>query len=68
MIEPSASNVPSAEESDKSSSDFLRSMNLGAADEFNIVVTARARGSVPSALWNSSYFVFATDALTKQRR
>jgi uncharacterized protein (DUF58 family) len=26
--------------------------------EFNIVLTARPRGSVHSALWNSSYFVF----------
>jgi hypothetical protein len=67
VIEPSANNVPSAEESDKNSTDFLRSMNLGAADEFNIVVTARARGTVPAALWNSSYFVFSTDALARQR-
>ncbi len=28
------------------------------ADQYNIVVTARARGSVPTELWNSSYFVF----------
>ena len=57
--------MPSAEESDKNSADFLRSMNLGAADEFNIVVTARARGTVPTALWNSSYFIFATDSLSR---
>ena len=36
-------------------------MNLGTSDEFNIVVTARMRGNLPS-LWNSSsYFVFASD-------
>ncbi len=34
-------------------------MNLGASDEYNIMVTARPRGSLPTALWNSSYFVFA---------
>ena len=26
--------------------------------EYNIVLTARPRGSLPTALWNSSYFVF----------
>jgi uncharacterized protein (DUF58 family) len=29
-----------------------------AAGEYNIVLTARPRGSLPSNLWNSSYFVF----------
>jgi len=27
-------------------------------DEYKIVITARGRGSIPTALWNSSYFVF----------
>jgi uncharacterized protein (DUF58 family) len=27
-------------------------------DEYNIVITARPRGTVPTPLWNSSYFVF----------
>ena len=39
--------------------DPLCQMNLSGSDEYNIVVTARARGSVPTALWNSSYFIFA---------
>jgi uncharacterized protein (DUF58 family) len=30
----------------------------GPLDEYNIVITARPRGSVPTALWNTSYFVF----------
>jgi len=30
----------------------------GASDQYNIVITARARGSLPTALWNSSYFIF----------
>jgi uncharacterized protein (DUF58 family) len=28
------------------------------SDQYNIVVTARSRGTLPTALWNSSYFVF----------
>ena len=43
------------------SGDALREMNQGAPDEYNIMVTARPRGSLPTALWNSSYFVFAGD-------
>ena len=43
--------------------DVLTSLNSGSADEYNIVVTGRARGSVPTALWNCSYFVF----IDKQR-
>ena len=31
---------------------------LEATDDYNIIFTARPRGSIPSALWNSSYFVF----------
>ena len=38
--------------------DPLRELGSGGADEYNIVITARARGTVPTALWNSSYFVF----------
>jgi hypothetical protein len=41
--------------------DSLRSMNLGNSDDYNIVITARPRGSLPTALWNSSYFVFTGD-------
>jgi uncharacterized protein (DUF58 family) len=44
---------------DENGSDPLREMNLGSTDEYNIVVTTRARGAVPASLWNSSYFVFA---------
>ena len=36
----------------------LRELGNGGLDEYNIVITARARGTVPTALWNSSYFVF----------
>jgi len=38
--------------------DALREMNLGSAGEYNIVLTSRPRGSLPTALWNCSYFVF----------
>ena len=38
--------------------DGLTEMNLGGTGEYNIVLTARPRGSLPTALWNCSYFVF----------
>jgi len=41
--------------------DVLREMGLGSTGEYNIVLTARPRGSLPTALWNCSYFVFLGD-------
>lgn len=38
--------------------DSLAELGRGPFDEYNIVITARARGTVPTGLWNSSYFVF----------
>ena len=32
--------------------------SLEATDDYNIVLTARQRGSIPTPLWNCSYFVF----------
>ena len=32
--------------------------SLAITDDYNIVVTARQRGTIPTALWNCSYFVF----------
>ena len=40
-------------------------MNLSSSDDYNIVITARPRGSLPTALWNCSYFVFAGDTTSK---
>jgi uncharacterized protein (DUF58 family) len=31
---------------------------LGASDDYNIILTARPRGSIPTVLWACSYFVF----------
>jgi uncharacterized protein (DUF58 family) len=41
--------------------DSLADASLGSHDEYNIIVTARSRGSLPAALWNRSYFVFVND-------
>ena len=49
--------VPHSSEK-KESGQTLETMSLGGSDEFHIVVTARKRGSLPTVLWNSSYFVF----------
>lgn len=38
--------------------DVFFELSSGALDQYNIVLTARARGSVPTALWNCSYFFF----------
>jgi uncharacterized protein (DUF58 family) len=42
--------------------DALSILNFGKSDEYNIIVTARARGSLPTTLWNCSYFVFIGEA------
>jgi uncharacterized protein (DUF58 family) len=44
-----------------SGSQGLNEMNLASSGEYNVVLTARPRGSLPTALWNSSYFVFLQD-------
>ena len=50
-------NSPTKSE-EKPAADPLHEISAGASDEYNIVITARERGMVPTALWNSSYFVF----------
>ena len=47
--------VEPAEE--KGGEDFLTRL-AGEADEFKIIFTAQPQGSVPTALWNSSYLIF----------
>jgi uncharacterized protein (DUF58 family) len=37
---------------------WLRDLDLGSTGEYNIVLTAQPRGSLPTAWWNCSYFVF----------
>jgi hypothetical protein len=32
--------------------------DLAASGDYNVIVTAQARGSIPTHLWASSYFVF----------
>jgi uncharacterized protein (DUF58 family) len=59
VVEPVGSdrrNNPARDE--KQPTDPLHEISSGASDEYNIVITARERGTVPTALWNSSYFVF----------
>jgi uncharacterized protein (DUF58 family) len=43
---------------DAKNAQTLETMNLGGSDEYHIVITARRRGSLPTVLWNTSYFVF----------
>jgi uncharacterized protein (DUF58 family) len=37
---------------------MLREIDRGTAGEYNIILTAQSRGSLPTALWNCSYVVF----------
>ena len=41
--------------------DVFFELSSGGLDQYNIVLTARARGSVPTALWNCSYFFFIAE-------
>ena len=43
------------------SPDVLDIATLGEFDEYNIVLTARPKGSLLTGLWNSSYFIFIQD-------
>lgn len=67
VIEPGG-NVPDAgardNQRDLRSTDSLLELNLSSSDAYNIVVTVRPRGSLPAALWNCSYFVFAGEPVT----
>ncbi len=64
---PTAPAVP-APSSHPSSRDALAEMNLASFGDYNIVITARSRGTLPTALWNCSYFVFiGHEALPRTR-
>jgi uncharacterized protein (DUF58 family) len=38
---------------------------LEVTDDYNVILTARARGSIPTRLWASSYFIFLEPAAAK---
>ena len=62
VIEPGmVDSEPGLSEKAVAARDSLRAMNLDSSDDYNIVITARPRGSVPTDLWNCSYFVFSGD-------
>jgi len=42
--------------------DFLSEAATGSHGEFNLIFTARPRGSLPTSLWNNSYVIFLGDA------
>ena len=57
LVEPTGAVKRPTREEEKNSCDAFAALR-GSADEYNIVVTARSRGTIPTELWNSSYFVF----------
>ncbi len=40
----------------------LDDLGAGPSDQYNIVLTARPQGTVPTELWNCSYFIFVGEA------
>jgi uncharacterized protein (DUF58 family) len=60
VIEPAVT-PKSHPQSGPGTGDPLFDLNLGESDEYNIVVTARARGTLPNSLWSASYVVFVGD-------
>lgn len=41
--------------------DVLRTIDLSSAGAYNIILTARPRGSLPTTLWNCAHFIFLGD-------
>lgn len=65
VIEPVGSEAGKSPAESEEPADLLHEVSTGPADEYNIVITARPRGTVPTALWNTSYFVFLGDKAAK---
>jgi uncharacterized protein (DUF58 family) len=64
LIKPlAASQEPGEKETARR--DPLAEINI--TEAYNIIVTARPRGTLPTALWNSSYFVFVADNASPAR-
>ena len=57
VIEPRK--IPQAGEEPQAS--VLQEINRGMPDQYNIVLTAQSRGSLPTELWSCSYIVFVGD-------
>jgi uncharacterized protein (DUF58 family) len=58
LIEPLAEAVRIHSISPQSPTTMLRDVFQETSGEYNIILTARTRGSFPATLWNCSYFVF----------
>lgn len=54
---------PRSESDDGAFTDILCTLHTGDGGEYNIILTARPRGSVPTELWNCSYIVFLEDEI-----
>ncbi len=61
VVQPIAAVAQSEHGDGKRAPDALEELARGPSDEYNIVITARQRGTIPTALWNSSYFIFVGD-------
>jgi uncharacterized protein (DUF58 family) len=57
VIEP----LRNFQDGNSSRTDLTQELRVDGTGEYNIVISARSRGSLPSALWNCSYFVLLGD-------
>jgi uncharacterized protein (DUF58 family) len=59
LVQPAGSKLgTAAPRTGEDSGDGLEELGSCPSDEYKIVITARERGSIPTSLWDSSYFVF----------
>jgi len=59
VIEPEPNHAAAPAQHEASPpADALAEMKLSSFGDYNIVITARSRGTLPTDLWNCSYFVF----------
>ena len=58
VIEPQRNPPPGPVKQAVLREDVLRTIDVGSTGEYNIILTARPRGSLLTALWNCSYVVF----------
>ena len=66
IIEPRPEPQPDSQLQPGMNGQALQEMNLGSNSEYNIILTARPQGSLPTAWWTCSYFVFLGDQQTSR--
>ncbi len=66
VIEP-RENPPAESQAGMLQADAIRDLSIEDTGEYNIILTARPQGSLPTTWWNCSYFVFLGEERIPQR-